>query len=55
MKKLLSRSVALIILLTGMNLTISSHFCGGVLAATKVSFTGKLASCGMESGQKTIP
>ncbi len=48
MKKLLSISFALLILLSGMHLTIATHFCGGELAATKVSFSGELASCGME-------
>ncbi len=48
MKKLLSISFALLILLSGMHLTIATHFCGGELSASKVSFSGELASCGME-------
>lgn len=48
MKKLLSISFALLILLSGMNLTVATHFCGNHLAASKVSFDGKLATCGME-------
>lgn len=35
-------------LLSGMNLTVATHFCGNHLAASKVSFSGKLATCGME-------
>lgn len=31
-----------------MKISIDHHYCGGKLAATKVSLTGKLASCGME-------
>jgi len=36
-------------LLSGMQLTISTHYCGGKLADSKVSILGQLASCGMES------
>ena len=49
MKKLLSISLALLMLLSGMQLTISMHYCGGELADSKVSVTGHLASCGMET------
>lgn len=48
MKKLLSISFALLMLLSGMQLTISMHYCGGELADSKVSIVGHLASCGME-------
>jgi len=48
-KKLLSISFALLILLSGMHFTIATHYCGGEIAATKASFSGQLASCGMES------
>jgi len=50
MKKLFSISIALLMLLSGMQLTISRHYCGGELADSKVSAFGKVASCGMESG-----
>jgi hypothetical protein len=53
MRKLFSIIFALFILLTGMHFTVASHFCGGKVAATKVSLTGKMASCGMESDLKT--
>ncbi len=49
MKKLLSISFSLLILLSGTNFTIATHYCGGELAAVKVSFAGELASCGMET------
>lgn len=49
MKKLLSISFAFLILLSGMHFTIATHYCGGELAAVKVSLSGKLASCGMET------
>jgi hypothetical protein len=31
-----------------MHLTIATHYCQGEIAAIKVSFTGKSASCGMD-------
>ena len=36
-------------LLSGMQLTISRHYCGGELADAKVSMVGHLATCGMEN------
>ena len=49
MKKLFSISLAFVILLSGLQLTVSHHYCGGELADSKVSVLGHLASCGMES------
>ncbi len=57
MKKLLSISFALLILLSWMQLTISMHYCGGELADSKVSILGVIASCGMEGSvdECTVP
>ena len=54
MKTILSIPLALLILFTGINVNIASHYCGGNLSAVKVSLNGELASCGMEqqSGAK---
>jgi len=49
MKKLFSISIAFIMLLSGMQLTVSRHYCGGALAESKVSLVGHIASCGMET------
>jgi hypothetical protein len=49
MKRLLSIAIAVLILLSGMHFSISTHFCGGEVAAVKWSFSGKIASCGMKS------
>jgi hypothetical protein len=49
MKKLFSISIAFIMLLSGLQLTISRHYCGGELADSKVSVWGHIASCGMET------
>jgi hypothetical protein len=48
MKKFLSIFFAFLILLTGVHLTFANHYCGGTLAASKISISGELASCGME-------
>ncbi len=49
MKKLFSISIAFIMLLSGLQLTVSRHYCGGELADSKVSVFGHVASCGMET------
>lgn len=48
MKKLLSISLGFLMLLSGLQLTISMHYCGGELVDSKVSVLGHIASCGME-------
>ena len=48
MKKLFSILFAGMILLSGMHLSIASHFCGGQLAAVKWSVLDEKAGCGME-------
>ena len=47
MKKVFAIQFACLILLSGMHFTVATHYCGGKIAATKVSFSGKAASCGM--------
>ena len=48
MKKFLSISFSFLILLSVMHITIATHYCGSKYAASKVSLSGELASCGME-------
>jgi len=55
MKRILSISLALLLLTSGMHLTIASHFCGDMLAQVKWSMDRELASCGMENGVETHP
>jgi len=55
MQKGVSILFVLVILLSGAQFTIATHYCGGKVAATKVSLSGKLASCGMESNAERIP
>jgi hypothetical protein len=54
MKKYFTIPLALLILVSGMHFTIATHFCGGEIAATKISITGKEASCGMVRDTKSI-
>jgi len=55
MKKILSISFALLIILSGMHLSIATHLCGGEIAASKVSISGEFASCGMEVSSDQCP
>ena len=57
MRKGISILFALIMILSGAQFTIATHYCGGKIAATKVSLSGKLASCEMEDnhGNCTLP
>jgi hypothetical protein len=48
MKKIFSIFLFFLILLSAMNLTVATHYCGGKIAATKISFSAKLATCGMD-------
>ncbi len=50
MKIAASITLSLLILFSGIRVNVASHYCMGSLAATKVSLTGELASCGMEKG-----
>jgi hypothetical protein len=47
-KKIFSILFALLILFSGMHFSIAIHYCGGAIAATKISFSHALATCGME-------
>jgi hypothetical protein len=53
MRKVSNIILAILLLLAGMHITVALHFCEGKLAATKVSITGGLASCGMASDLKS--
>jgi len=53
MKKLFSILFAALILLSGMHLSLATHYCGGEVSAVKVSFTHQKASCGMCTEEAT--
>ena len=54
-KKGISILFACVMIATMFHFSVATHYCGGHLAASKVSLTGKLASCGMEGLQKQLP
>lgn len=55
MKRILSLSLALLLLASGMHLTVASHYCGGMLAQVKWSVNRELGSCGMEGEAERHP
>lgn len=55
MKKGVYILFALVILFSGTHFTVATHYCSGRLAATKVSLSGKPASCGMENFELSGP
>ncbi|HBC80189.1 MAG TPA: hypothetical protein DEO60_06870 [Bacteroidales bacterium] len=52
MKKGASILFAFVIIAAMFRFSVAIHYCGGHIAASKISLTGKLASCGMEDSQK---
>lgn len=48
MKKFLTILVALLFSSAILHLTVALHYCGGKISDTKISVTGKMASCGMQ-------
>jgi|WetSurMetagenome_2_1015567.scaffolds.fasta_scaffold61247_3 hypothetical protein len=57
MKLVFSILLSAWILFSGMGVKIAQHYCEGSLAATKVSLTGELATCGMQgcNEEKSFP
>jgi hypothetical protein len=54
-KRGISIVLAFLMLAAMFHITVATHFCGGKVAASLISFSGKLASCGMEGPGKEIP
>jgi hypothetical protein len=54
-KKVISISMVVLVLTAMLNLTVATHYCGGEVAASKISLSGKLASCGMETDGESKP
>jgi hypothetical protein len=53
MKTILSIPLIILILFTGVSVKFATHYCGGYVSDTKISLTGELATCGMESDIET--
>lgn len=47
MKKFLTILLTLLFSSAMLHLTVALHYCGGKISDTKISVTGKMASCGM--------
>lgn len=54
-RKGLSITLSMLILATLLHLSVATHYCGGKETGMKISFTGKLAGCGMESSEEESP
>ncbi|MGB4292119.1 MAG: hypothetical protein WBJ37_04450 [Bacteroidales bacterium] len=46
--------MTLLTLVAVLHLYVAEHYCGGIFVASKVSFTGNLASCGMSCMEEGI-
>jgi hypothetical protein len=55
MKPVFSILFSLFVFLSGMNFSVATHYCQGKIAATKFSFSGEKASCGMEKCTSNYP
>jgi hypothetical protein len=55
MKKVISISLTFLMLTAMLHLSVATHYCGGKIAASKISLTGKLATCGMNDDEKNLP
>lgn len=54
MKNLFSIFGIVLILMSGMNIAVSKHFCQGEFAAMKVSLNGEMATCGMDDSDVCV-
>jgi hypothetical protein len=54
-KKILSISTIVLTLAAILNISVATHYCGGMIASSKVSLSGELSSCGMENDDIVQP
>jgi hypothetical protein len=55
MKNILTILFAVILPVSGLQISLDRHYCGGSLADVRISFSGKPATCGMESEEQAFP
>lgn len=55
MKKVFSILTVIILITSMLHVSVARHYCGGELAASKISLSGVLASCGMEGTEESCP
>lgn len=48
MRKIVAIPLIILILFTGITVNLAAHYCGGSFIASRISFSGKLATCGMD-------
>jgi hypothetical protein len=54
-KKVFSILTVIILITSMLHVSVARHYCGGELAASKISLSGVLASCGMEGTEESCP
>ena len=55
MKKAISISLSVLFIAAMLHLSVATHYCGGKVAGSKISVSGKLASCGMKGEESNLP
>jgi hypothetical protein len=55
MKKVISISLTLLMLVALLHFSVATHYCMGKIAASKISLSGRLAKCGMENDENQLP
>jgi hypothetical protein len=55
MKKVISISLTILVLAAMLHVSVATHYCGGMKATSKISLSGKLATCGMEDDKRDLP
>lgn len=55
MKRVLSISLSIVMLFALLHISVATHYCGGKIAASCISLSGKLATCGMETDNSGLP
>jgi hypothetical protein len=55
MKKVISISLTFLMLTALLHFSVATHYCGSTVAGSRISLSGKLATCGMESGENELP
>jgi len=55
MKKGISISLSILMLLGIVHFSVATHFCNEMEVTSKISISGKLASCGMEETTESYP
>jgi hypothetical protein len=55
MRNFLTIPLLILMSFSGMRVSIAYHFCGGEQVSSRLSLSGKPASCGMEDDEQSIP